>query len=99
VQTHGHETPSGLSYAESELQQVNIADQQGESRPLKNQSTAGNAVIRNAPSPQTGLDIAISSRELFVAHPLEYIRECRSQPFDLLKGEGKLFLEPEALLG
>ena len=82
-----------VSYSKS-----NIADQQGESRPLKKQPSAGKAVIRNAPNPQAGLDIAISSRQLLVAHPLEHIRECRGQPFALLEGEGKLFLEPEALL-
>jgi hypothetical protein len=41
-------TLSPSSYAVCELQQVNIADQQGESCPLKKQSTAGNVVIRNA---------------------------------------------------
>jgi hypothetical protein len=66
--------------------------------PTQKQPSAGNAVIRNAPSPQAGLDIAISRRQLHVAHPLEHIRECRGQPFALLEGEGKLSLEPEALL-
>ena len=55
--TRTHARTSAISWSSRcppgrELQQVNIAEQQGKSRPLKNQSSAGNAGIGNAPSPQ-----------------------------------------------